>query len=114
MATKDAGIKPNRILASVGFFHQTLQKIGRSLPIPSPTYFRIWKTPLIADRFVGHDPPCPAATSEGMRHVISVQWGVHPMLAWVEPLEAIPPPNPARIPPPVPHSSICVGWTVRF
>src|ERR1039457_6361061 len=56
MATKDAGIKPNRILASVGFFHQTLQKIGRSLPIPSPTYFRIWKTPLIADCFVGHEP----------------------------------------------------------
>src|ERR1017187_6722374 len=56
MATKDAGIKPNRMLASVGFFHQTLQKIGRSLQIPSPTYFRIWKTPLFADRFVGHEP----------------------------------------------------------
>ena len=54
MVTNEARTKTHRILASVGVFHPAFQEIGRSLQIPSPTNFRIWKTLLIADRPVGH------------------------------------------------------------
>jgi hypothetical protein len=46
-----------RILATTGVFHQAIRGT-ESLPlIPGSTYFRIWKTPLIAESFVGHGFP---------------------------------------------------------
>jgi hypothetical protein len=55
MATNDARAKGDRILATFGVFHQTFPEIERLPQIPGPTFFRIRKTPLIADRVVGHD-----------------------------------------------------------
>ena len=54
MVTKDARTKTYRMPATVGVFHQALRDIERFPPIPSPTYFRIWKIPLIADCVVVH------------------------------------------------------------
>ena len=54
MATNDARIKTCCKLAGFGVFHQAFRKIG-SPQIPSPTYFRVWKRSLIADRGIGHD-----------------------------------------------------------
>ena len=49
MATKDARTETYRILATFRVFHQAIRDIERFPPIPSPTYFRIRKTPLLAD-----------------------------------------------------------------
>ena len=64
MVTRDAGSKTYRIRATVGVFHQAFRE-SQGLPqIPGPTSFRTRKTPLIADRVVGHAwnssiPPMP-------------------------------------------------------
>jgi hypothetical protein len=59
MATKDTRTKTYRILAAVGVFHHAIREIERVPQMPSQTSFRIWKTPLVADRVVGHAPnPC--------------------------------------------------------
>jgi len=55
MATNHAGTKTDRILASVGVFHEALRNFGWH-HIPGPTYLRIGETPLIADRVVCHAP----------------------------------------------------------
>lgn len=54
MLTIDAISRAFRILASVGVFHQAMREPESIYPIPRPTSFRIWKTPLIADCVVGH------------------------------------------------------------
>jgi hypothetical protein len=54
MVTKDARIKTSCILAILVVFHEANRRTKRVLQMLSPTYFRIWKTPLIADRVVGH------------------------------------------------------------
>jgi hypothetical protein len=55
MVTKEARTEAYRILAQVRVFHQAIREIERLPQIPSPTYFRIWKTPLTV-RSVGHAP----------------------------------------------------------
>src|ERR1017187_3967706 len=57
MDAKEGIAEPYRMLATVGVFHLAFRKIGKLLQTPSPTYPRIWKTPLIADRVAGHDFP---------------------------------------------------------
>jgi hypothetical protein len=54
MTAKDARAITHRIPASVGIFHQAFRKIESLPQIQSPTYFRVWKTPLIADCVVVH------------------------------------------------------------
>ena len=49
MTAKDARTETHRILATFRVFHQAIRDIERFPPIPSPTYFRIGKTPLLAD-----------------------------------------------------------------
>jgi hypothetical protein len=56
MATKGVIAEPYRILATVGVFHLAIRDIEGLPQIPSPTYFRIWQTPLMADGVVGHAP----------------------------------------------------------
>ena len=43
-----------RMLASSGVFHQAFPEIERLSQMPGPAYFRVWKTPLIADYIVVH------------------------------------------------------------
>src|ERR1035437_1414677 len=57
MGTKDTTIKRYRMLATVGVFHQAIREVESLPQIPRPTYFWIWKTPLIAESFVGHARP---------------------------------------------------------
>jgi hypothetical protein len=49
MTAKDARTETYRILATFRVFHQAIRDIQSFPPIPSPTYFRIGKTPLLAD-----------------------------------------------------------------
>jgi hypothetical protein len=56
MVAIDAETKTYRKLATVRFFHQAFREIESFPQIPSPTFFRIRKTPLIPDRVVGHAP----------------------------------------------------------
>ena len=53
MDAKDVTAEPYRMLATVGIFHQAIREIEGLPEILGPTYFRIGKTPLIADRVVG-------------------------------------------------------------
>lgn len=64
MVTRDAGSKTHRIRATVGVFHQAFRETQGLPQIPGPTVFWTRKTPLIADRVVGHVssnsiPPMP-------------------------------------------------------
>jgi hypothetical protein len=54
MVTIDAETKTYPILASVGVFHQAFREFEKLIHTRSPTYFRIRKTLLTADRGVGH------------------------------------------------------------
>ena len=54
--TIDDRTKTSRKLATLGVFHQTIGEIEDLSQIPRPTFFRIWITPLIADRVIGHAP----------------------------------------------------------
>jgi hypothetical protein len=56
MVAKDARAKMYCKLATFGVFHQAFREIERLLQMTSPTFFRIRKMPLIADRVVGHAP----------------------------------------------------------
>ena len=56
MAAEDAIAKTYCMLAIDGGFHQAIRKLERLPQVHSPTFFRIRKTPLIADRVVGHAP----------------------------------------------------------
>jgi hypothetical protein len=54
MVAKDTRTKTYCKLATFGVFHQAIPEIENLPQIPRPTYFRIWKTPLFADRVVDH------------------------------------------------------------
>ncbi len=54
---EDAKTKTCRKRATVGIFDQAIREIESLHQKSSPTYFRIWKTPLIPDRVVGHNGP---------------------------------------------------------
>jgi hypothetical protein len=53
MAANDAATKTYRIHASFGVFRQAFREIESLPQIPRPTFFRIWKTLLIANVVVG-------------------------------------------------------------
>jgi len=57
MFTIDARSRTFRILASVGVFHEALRETESIYQIPRPANFRIGKTPLLANRVVGHGFP---------------------------------------------------------
>lgn len=57
VATIDGGAQTYRIRATAGVFHQAIREIDRVPQMPRQTSFRIWKTPLIAVRVVGHGGP---------------------------------------------------------
>ena len=54
MDAKEAIAEPHRMLATVGFFHQATGEGTITPQIPSPTFFRVRKTPLIVDCVVRH------------------------------------------------------------
>ena len=45
-----------RILATVGVFHQAIREIESVPQMSGQTFFRVWKTPVIADHVLGHAP----------------------------------------------------------
>src|ERR1017187_2700638 len=57
MDAKEVAAEPYRMLATGGVFYLAIGEGERASPKLSPTYFRIWKTPLITDRFNDHDFP---------------------------------------------------------
>src|ERR1017187_10490384 len=54
MVARDAGTEMNGKLTIVGVFHQAFRETERFPQKPSLAFLRIRKTPLIADRVVGH------------------------------------------------------------
>ena len=67
MATKDAKTITQRMLTSVGVYHQAIGEREGFPQKSGPTSFRIRKTPLIADRVVGHarNPCCQDVVNAG-------------------------------------------------
>jgi hypothetical protein len=60
MVTIDASTDTSRIYAADRILHQTSRELDRLPQKFRPTYFRIWKTVLLADRVLGrprHRPP---------------------------------------------------------
>ena len=64
MVTEKVIAELYRMPARVGVFHEALRETEKVAQIPSPTYFRIWKTALIADLGVAH----AVDSSHGIQH----------------------------------------------